>query len=138
MSSFSVKGLYRLYQTNKNVQEAVRFCIVGGLCSVIDACIFYVVLLFAPYYVALVCGYCLSLIVNYFLTIYWTFKKTANAKNAIGVIGAHMFNLFVVRMGLMYLFVDCLVVAEQVAFIPTLLISVVTNFIIVKMVVSRL
>lgn len=132
-----ITNIFEKYKTNKNFQEFVRFCIVGGICTVLDASIFYVVRLFAPYQVALTSGYCLSLIVNYFLTIYWTFKKKASAKNALGVVGAHLFNLFVVRMGLMYLFVDCLVMDDKVAYIPTLLISMVTNFIVVKYVVNK-
>lgn len=132
-----IESLINKYKTNKSFREFVRFCIVGGICTVLDATIFYVVRLFASYQVALVCGYCLSLIVNYFLTIYWTFKKKASVKNAIGVVGAHLFNLFVVRMGLMYLFVDCMGMDDKIAYVPTLLISMVTNFIVVKFVVNR-
>lgn len=132
-----IEQLIDKYKTNKSFQEFVRFCIVGGICTVLDASIFYVVRLFAPYQVALASGYCLSLIVNYFLTIYWTFKKKASAKNALGVVGAHLFNLFVVRMGLMFLFVDCLGMDDKVAYVPTLLISMVTNFIVVKFVVNK-
>lgn len=127
-----------IYQNNKEVQEFLRFCIVGGLCTVLDAGIFYLVRGFAPYQVALVCGYVLSLVVNYFLTVYWTFQKKANARNAIGIVAAHLFNLFVVRMGLMWLFVDVLTIDDKVAYVPTLLISVVTNFLIVKGVVKKL
>lgn len=130
--------LIEKYNTERKFREFVRFCIVGGTCTIIDAGIFYTVRMFASYQIALICGYCLSLIVNYFLTVYWTFQKKANAKNAIGVIGAHMFNLFIVRMGLMHLFVDAMGIADQIAYIPTFAISVVTNFIIVRLVVTKL
>lgn len=136
--SDTISKLIRLYKTTPSLQEAFRFCVVGGLCSVIDACIFYAVVPFTTYHIALVSGYCLSLIVNYFLTIHWTFKKKASAKNAIGVVAAHLFNLFVIRMGLMVLFVDYIGLSEQIAFIPTFIISVVANFFIVRMVVNRL
>lgn len=119
-------------------REFLRFCVVGGLCTAIDSGIFYTVRLFAPYQIALISGYLLSLIANYFLTIYWTFQSKPNKKNAIGIIVAHLFNLFVVRMGLMYIFVDLMDVNDKIAFIPTLLISVVTNFIIVKLIVNKL
>lgn len=132
-----IHNLTNRYQTDRNFREIVRFCLVGGICTVIDVCIFYTTLLFAPYQVALTSGYCLSLIVNYFLTVYWTFQQKANAKNAVGVVGAHLFNLGVVRMGLMFLFVNLLGIPEQIAFIPTFAISVVTNFIIVRFVVTR-
>lgn len=118
--------------------EFVRFCIVGVICTAIDAVIFYAVRSFASYPVALVSGYVLSLIVNYFLTIYWTFKSKPNAKNAIGVVAAHLFNLFIVRMGLMYIFVDFISINDRIAYIPTLAISVITNFLIVKLVINKL
>jgi len=120
------------------VREFIRFCIVGVICTALDSAVFYTVRIFAPYQVALVSGYLLSLIANYFLTIYWTFQSKPNKKNAVGIIVAHLFNLFVVRMGLMYLFVDIMDISDKIAYVPTLLISVVTNFIIIKFIVNKL
>lgn len=122
----------------KNVSEFLRFCIVGALCTGLDAAIFYIFRTFASYQVSLICGYLLSLIVNYILTIYWTFKTESTVKNLIGIISAHLFNLFVVRMGLMYIFVDVMNFSDKIAYVPTLLISVVINFIIVKLVVKKI
>lgn len=123
---------------NKQLMEFFRFCIVGALCTGIDAGIFYTLINFTNYQLALICGYVFSLIVNYFLTVYWTFKKTASAKNAIGVVVAHFFNLFVIRLGLMYLFTEIVVMSEKTAYVPTLIISVITNFIIIKCIMSHL
>ena len=117
--------------------ELIRFCIVGALCTGIDAIIFYTVRLFAPYIVALLCGYLLSLIINYLLTVIWTFKSKPNKHNAIGIFAAHLFNLFVVRMSLMWLFVEVSHLEDKIAYIPTLLISVITNFVIIKFVINR-
>ena len=117
--------------------ELIRFCIVGALCTGIDAIIFYTVRLFAPYIVALISGYLLSLIINYLLTVIWTFKSKPNKQNAIGVFAAHLFNLFVVRMSLMWLFVEVSHLEDKIAYIPTLLISVITNFVIIKFVINR-
>ena len=118
-------------------RQFVRFCIVGGTCALIDAAIFYIVRLFAPYQVALISGYLISLSVNYFLTIYWTFRTTPSVHNLVGVIGAHMFNLFVVRMGLMWLFVEVFDMDDSVAYIPMAIISAVTNFLIIRIVVRK-
>ena len=118
-------------------RQFVRFCIVGGTCALIDAAIFYIVRLFAPYQVALISGYLISLSVNYFLTIYWTFRTTPSVHNLVGVIGAHMFNLFVVRMGLMWLFVEVFDMDDSVAYIPMAIISAVTNFLIIRTVVRK-
>ena len=121
---------------HKEMRQFVRFCIVGGICAMIDAAIFYVVRLFAPYQVALVSGYLLSLCVNYLLTVYWTFHTKPAALNFVGIIGAHMFNLFVVRMGLMLLFVEVLGLKDTIAYIPMAVISAVTNYIVIRTVVK--
>ena len=121
----------------KVVREFLRFCVVGTLSTAVDASIFYLVLTVAPYPVALVSGYGVSLVFNYLLTVYLTFREKASLQNAVGVIGAHLINLFVVRMGLMYLFVNVMGWDEHIAFLPTLVISVLANFLMVKFVISR-
>ena len=122
---------------HNETRQFVRFCVVGGICAMIDAAVFYIVRLFAPYQIALVSGYLISLSVNYFLTVYWTFKTTPSAQNLVGIIGAHMFNLFVVRMGLMCLFVEVFGLADSIAYIPMAIISAVTNFLVIRTVVNR-
>ena len=117
-------------------RQFIRFCIVGGTCAIIDAIVFYIVRLFAPYQVALVSGYLISLCANYFLTIYWTFKTSPSAHNFVGIIVAHMFNLFVVRMGLMWLFVEVFEWDDSIAYIPMAIISAVTNFLVIRTVVK--
>ena len=47
--------------SQKEIQQFIRFCIVGGTCAMIDAAIFYIVRLFAPYQVALISGYLMNL-----------------------------------------------------------------------------
>lgn len=132
------KTLVQWYQSNQNARQFVRFCIVGAICTVLDASIYYTTLLFAPKEVALVCGYCLSLVLNYYLTIHWTFETHASPQNAVGIVGAHLINLFVVRMGLMYIFTTGMNLSAQTAYVPMLLISMVTNFLIIKLIVNRL
>ena len=92
--------------------------------------------MFASYQIALVQKIA-SLIVNYLLTIYWTFKKKPSTGNLFGVIAAHMFNLFVVRMSLMWIFVNIAEIPDRIAYIPTLLISMVTNFLVVRFAVNK-
>ena len=64
--------------------------------------------------------------------------KKASIKNASGMIGAHLFNLFVVRMGLMHVFVEILAINDQVAYIPTFVISIITNFLVIRFIVYHL
>jgi putative flippase GtrA len=125
-------------ERKQTIHEILKFCVVGGLCTGIDACIFYSLLRFTSYQVALISGYCLSLVLNYILTIFWTFQKKPTTRNAMGVVVAHLFNLFVIRMGLMNLFVCLMKLESHIAYIPTLLISVIINFIMVRFVVNKL
>ena len=130
-------SIKEIYSGNSKSAEFVRFCLVGVIATALDAGIFYLVRLFAPYQVALVSGYCLSFIVNYLLTTYCTFKKKTSTGNLFGMIAAHMFNLFVVRMSLMWIFVNITEIPDRIAYIPTLLISMVTNFLVVRFAVNK-
>ncbi len=118
-------------------KEFIRFVIVGTLATAIDAGVFYLVRLFAPYQVAMITGYLLSLIVNYILTVRWTFKKKPSVNNAIAVVAAHLINLFIVRMSLMKFFVGYVGLEDKIAYLPTLVISVAINFFMVKFAVNR-
>lgn len=119
------------------VQEFIKFCVVGVLCTAIDAAIFFALHEWLGYQIALICGYILSLSVNYILNIYWSFKEKPSVKNAVGLVSAHLFNLFVVRMSLMWLFVNILELSDSLAYIPMLAISMVTNFFIVRFAVKN-
>ena len=127
---------FKALHNQKELRQFIRFCIVGGTCALIDAAIFYVVRLFAPYQVALISGYLISLCVNYLLTVYWTFRTESSMLNLVGIVGAHMFNLFIVRMGLMLLFVELLGLSDSIAYLPMAVISAVTNYIVVRAVVK--
>lgn len=116
-------------------KQFLRFCVVGGICTLLDATIYYVVLCFASRTIAMTMGYCVSLLLNYYLTVYWTFRTKSTAKNAIGIVLAHLFNLFIVRMGLMYIWCTLFFCDERIAYIPTLAISVVINFLIIKLII---
>jgi len=133
----SIVQLFLKYYRQKKYREFFRFCVVGVICTIIDMGIYYSTLLFLPYLAALTSGYCLSLILNYYLTIYWTFEQKANTQNAIGVVGAHLFNLFVVRFCLMYFFVSILGMSDKLAFLPTFVISSITNFLIIRFLVNK-
>ncbi len=122
---------------NPKVHEFIRFCIVGVICTAIDAGIFYATRELTGYRIAMVCGFTLSLSVNYVLNIYWSFNAKPTLKNAIGMLAAHCFNIFVVRMALMWMFVEYFCIDESIPYIPTLLISIITNFIILRFIVKR-
>ena len=129
-------GRIKAFLSKDEMRQFIRFCIVGGICALIDAAVFYAVRLIAPYQVALVSGYVISLSVNYLLTVYWTFRTRSSVRNLVGIVGAHMFNLFVVRMGLMYLFVELIGLSDSIAYLPMAAISAVTNYLVIRTVVK--
>ena len=129
--------IHRLFFEKKKLSEFVRFCIVGALSASIDAIVFYTFSTFTVYQVAVLLGYFTGLLFNYIFTIYWTFGKKPSAKNAFGVVSAHLINLFIIRMGLMWLFVSIFDMSDKIAYLPTIVISVIANFLMVKFAVSK-
>lgn len=118
-------------------QEFIRFCIVGAISTILDTALFYLFHLVLPYQISLLGGYIISLFANYILTIRWTFRTKYTKKNTYGIILAHLFNLFFVRMGLMYVFTSFAMMSEDIAFLPTLIISVITNFFIIRFIIHK-
>lgn len=113
-------------------EEFIKFCIVGCFCAGIDLLVFNIFKFFSVYRVCVVAGFIVSWCVNYILSSKWTFKEKPTVKNFGGMLIAHLINLFVVRMGLMFLFVDILNINSRLAYIPTLLISAITSFLMVR------
>lgn len=121
----------------RNLAEFIRFCVVGVIATGIDAALFYAAKTIVPYQAALVIGYLMSLTVNYYLTTKWTFKVRQTWTNLLGIISVHLVNLFVVRMGLMFFFVQQLGLNSNVAYVPMLIISVLFSFIAIKFIIHK-
>lgn len=62
-------------KVRQEVGRIVRFGITGTTCSLIHYGVYCLILLFANYNIAYTGGYACGLIVNYFLTTYFTFRK---------------------------------------------------------------
>lgn len=123
--------------TYKTVLQFVRFCIVGGICTLIDYIVYYFANAIIPYQYAVLMGFMVSFGANYILTTYWTFKTTTSHKNLLGMILCHLFNLIVIRIGLLSLLIDILHIDKDLAYIPVLLISALSSFLILKFVFSK-
>ena len=115
----------------------IVFCLIGLLCTGIDAGVFYALHSTIGYRLAMVCGFCVSLGINYVLNMRYSFKVKPTTNNAIGFIFAHLFNIFAVRMSLMWLFIHLFFMSDSIAFVPTLIISVITNYLVLKYVVKK-
>lgn len=126
---------YLLY--NDRIRQFVRFCIVGGIATVADAALFYLLRLWLPYQSSMMISYAICLCLNMVFTLLWTFNSTINVQNASSIIAAHLFNLFIVRFGLMALLVNVFQINDKLAFLPTLCVSTLANFFIIKVLLQR-
>lgn len=117
---------------NGKLREFIRFCFVGVVCTAIDAIVFLLFHGIVGYRIAIVTGFILSFGLNYLLNISWSFNVRQSKKNACGFIAAHLFNIFVVRWGLMFIFVDLGEINETIAYMTTLVFSVISNFFIIR------
>ena len=117
-----------LFRSIKQNKQFIRFCIVGGICTLLDASIYYLFCNSLGYTKSIIMGYLISLCLNYILTTYWTFSSKPTLLNAIGVIVVHLINCFIVRLGLMHLFIDVFDFNNSIAYIPTIIISILFSF----------
>jgi len=119
------------------MQQFIRFCLVGVFATAADAGFFYLFRQWLPYQVSMIISYTISLCLNTVFTLLWTFDTCISIRNIVCVVGAHLFNLFIVRFGLMALFVNVFGLNDRLAFIPTLGISILTNYFIIKAVINK-
>lgn len=112
------------------LEEAVRFCIVGGLATVIHYGVYWLLQQIINVNVAYTIGYVVSFIVNYILSARFTFKKQTTMSNGVGFAGAHVFN-YLLQMGLLNTFL-AIGVSKTLAPLPVYCIAVPVNFLIVR------
>ncbi|MDE5561472.1 MAG: GtrA family protein [Bacteroidaceae bacterium] len=122
---------------NKTILQFVRFCIVGGTCTLIDYIVYYFANAIIPYQYAVLMGFIVSFGANYLLTTYWTFQTTTSHKNFLGMTICHLFNLIVIRIGLLSLLINILHIDKNLAYIPVLIISALSSFLILKFVFCK-
>lgn len=127
----------RIINEDSRIAEFIRFCVVGFVSACIDALVFYLLNVVTLYQVALIIGYLNGLLFNYVLTIYWTFNQKPTTKNALGVVMAHLINLFIIRMGMMWILVNIYEVSYQKAYIPTIILSLILNYLMVRFAIYK-
>ena len=134
--------------TRPKMREFMRFCIVGGIAMGLH----YAVYLFLLWTmgmdwtaakgadwratVAYSVGYAIALAVNMWLTARFTFREQLNVKRGSGFLVSHAIN-YAIEVGLLNLFL-MVHVAEWLAPLLVLLISVPVNFILVRFAFKRL
>lgn len=116
--------------------EVLRFVVTGVISTAVTYCIYYLCLSFTNPTIAFLIGYAVAFVVNYILTVTFTFKVKATAKNGVGFIVSNVINFFLCELVLNMLIYFG--VAKQWAPIPMYAICVPINFVIVRFVMKRL
>lgn len=116
------------------LREAIRFCIVGVLATIVHYGLYLLLKGVINVSVAYTIGYVISFIGNFVLTNVYTFKTQATAKKGIGFVICHVIN-YLLHIGLLNVFI-WLGVPSSLAPIPVYCIVVPVNFLLVRKVVK--
>ncbi|MGN0281820.1 MAG: GtrA family protein [Prevotella sp.] len=123
----------------KKAQEFMRFCCVGVVAAGIHYAVYYAIQLMATsgfwLNMAYSTGYVVSLICNFFMTTYFTFRSKASVKRMAGFGGSHLVN-YLIHIVLFNVFI-ALNVHRLMAPILVLMVAVPTNFTILRWVYGR-
>jgi putative flippase GtrA len=128
--------LFKEIIKDPRIQEIIRFGLVGGLATILQIVIYYLLSRYLSHNVSLIISYATSLIVNFILTVYFTFQVKATAKKGIGFIISHAINFT-----LQFIFLNIFVyigIDKQLAIIPVLAICIPINFLLVRYAIKKL
>lgn len=119
------------------VLEFFRFCLVGGMALIIQYGLYYFGIQYIENFsLAYVLSYFFSALFNYCLTVRYTFAVEFSQLKLLGFLACHLFNLiFQVVLLNFALFIG---MEASLAPIPVYVIAVPTNFILVRLVMTRL
>ena len=124
---------------NNKLRELVRFCIVGVIAAGIHYLVYFLLQLIDGgsvwLSIAYTIGYIVSLVCNFFLTTYFTFRSKVSVKKAAGFSFGHIVN-YTLHMVLFNLFIS-LGINRLIAPILVLMIAVPTNFTILHFVYRK-
>lgn len=121
----------------------LKFGVVGVFATLLHWAIYYLILYVFRNFssngvyanIAYFIGYTISLIVNFFLTSFFTFKSSVSKKKFVGFCGAHGVNMLL-HFLLLNLFLR-LGVSAKIANIPVFFIAVPINFLLVRFVFKK-
>lgn len=128
-----IKKMYQ--QVPSHWQEMMRFCLVGGLATIIHYVIYLLLQLWIWKWVAYTIGYAMSFVINYLLTNYFTFKTKPSIKNGGGFFVSHAVN-YGLHLLLLELFL-CIGVSPVWAPIPVYCIVIPVNFLLVRFIFTQ-
>lgn len=117
---------------NKTFNEIIRFVIVGTIATLLHYGIYILLLHILSTNISYTLGYIGSLLINFILTSYYTFKGTPSIRRAFGFIGSHLIN-YTLHIILLNFFI-WIGINDAFAPIPVYLIAIPINFLLVRFV----
>ena len=126
-----LRKLYALLITDVRGAEILRFCITGGIATLLQYLFYlmFVVAFAVQPEVSTVLSYGLSFIANFFLSNYFTFRTQPNKKKTVSFAVSHLINL---GLQTLLVWVFCHVMPSQYALIPAMAICIPCNFVLVR------
>ncbi len=124
-------GLKKRINSESRLSEIVRFGIVGGLATLLQYGL-YVVFVDAvkvPAVPSTLISYAISFVFNFFLSSYFTFHSSPNAKKGLGFTLSHLFNMGL-QTGLVAIFKG--IVGPTLALLPAIAICFPVNYLLVR------
>lgn len=116
-------------------KEVVRFGIVGGIATMIQACVYWLLVGQLNYAVANTVAYVVSFLFNYVASTHYTFRVRSTAKRGAGFAFSHLVN-YLLQTATLSLFI-ALGMSKQWALIPMFAICVPVNFLLVRFFLKR-
>jgi putative flippase GtrA len=113
-------------------REILRFGIVGTISTAFHYGIYWVLQHWMNVNIAYTAGYLLSLMLNYYLSARFTFRKGLSAKSSVGFSGAHLVN-YLLHIVLLNTFIS-FGVGNEVAPLLVFCIAIPVNFVLVRFV----
>lgn len=83
-----------LLKNKEEFWKFFRFCVVGVIAAGIHYAVYYWLQHYINVNIAYTLGYCFSLVCNFFMTSYLTFKSSPSFKKAAGFGVSHLINYF--------------------------------------------
>lgn len=118
------------------MKEIIRFGITGATATVVLYGVYLIMLRYLAPAAAYTCAYLAAFAVNYILTTSFTFKVRKSMRNGIGFIISNIINYFVSMLLLKFFLWAG--VPEAVAPAPTILLATISNYLITRLVMTRL
>lgn len=122
-------------ERRRKLEEFLRFCVVGVIAAGLHYGIYYGLQFYINVNVAYTVGYLISLVCNFFLTSYLTFRTVPSFRKAVGFGGSHLVN-YLLHIFLFNGFLQ-LGVSRALAPLLVLAIAVPTNFVLLSFVFHR-